>query len=95
MIKLETLTEFQTETLGGGWGGWRVPSVTSQGSTIEFTNGSSQTNIGSAWATSTSATGGGGGYPFISIPVGGESKAYAKLEQSNTNGLDFTPLFTF
>ena len=92
MIKLETLTESQIETLGGGsngngggWGGWGFPSMTSQGSNIEFTTLVSQSNIGSAWASSATATGGGGGYPFISIPMGGASGATATNTQRNNS----------
>jgi hypothetical protein len=96
MIKLETLTEFQTETLGGGRssrGG--SPSWTSQLSTIEINNLVSQSNVGSAWASSATATGGGGGYPFISIPMGGASEANAFLTQSNINNVSNWPNFSF
>ena len=45
MIKLETLTESQTETLGGGNGHWGFPSLTSKTSTMEITNLVSQSNV--------------------------------------------------
>lgn len=101
MIKLETLTESQSETLGGGmnhgggYGHLAFPSWTSKGSTIEINNLVSQSNIGSAWASSTSLTGGGGGSPFISIPVGGPSTANAYFTQSNSNNVNNNPNFSF
>ena len=95
MIKLETLTESQSETLGGGMhhggghGKWAFPSITTTTSNIEFNNLVSQSNVGSAWASSATATGGGGGYPaFIGIPIGGASGANATLNQGNTNNVN-------
>ncbi len=98
MIKLETLTESQTETLVGGWGRWGFPSVSSKSSTNEFTNLTSQTNIGSAWASSSTATGGGGGWvpAFLGISAGGDSgEAKAELTQTNTNKTYFVPSYPF
>ena len=89
MIKLETLTESQTETLGGGNGHWGFPSLTSKTSTMEINNLVSQSNVGSAWASSATATGGGGGWfpAYIGIPIGGASKAIATNTQSNSNNV--------
>ncbi len=89
MIKLETLTESQTETLGGGNGYWGFPSLTSKTSTMEITTLVSQSNVGSAWASSATATGGGGLFPaFIGIPIGGASKANATNTQKNYNKVE-------
>ena len=88
MIKLETLTETQSEIIGGG-GHWAFPSLTSKTSTMEINNLVSQSNVGSAWASSATATGGGGGWfpAYIGIPIGGASKAIATNTQSNSNNV--------
>ena len=89
MIKLETLTETQSEILGGGGGHWAFPSLTSKTSTMEINNLVSQSNVGSAWASSATATGGGGGWfpAYIGIPIGGASRAIATNTQSNSNNV--------
>jgi hypothetical protein len=89
MIKLEELTASQAEVLAGGNGYWAFPSLTSKTSTQEINNFVSQSNSGSAWASSTTASAGGGfGLPhFHLMPTGGSSAATANNSQTNTNSV--------
>ena len=64
MTKFDILSEIQTEQLTGGRGRY-IPSLTSSTSSMDITNLISQSNVGSAWASSASAgagTGFGGGW---------------------------------
>jgi hypothetical protein len=88
---LHILTDAQTEVLAGGnGGGWTFPSLTSKTSSMEINNLISQTNTGSAWAASSSATAGGlGGGWFLhkKQPGAGVTAADATNIQKNFNGI--------
>jgi hypothetical protein len=89
MTKLELLSDCQAELASGGNGLLVFPSLTSKNSSMEINNLISQQNIGSAWASSATATGGTGGlFPsLIGIPIGGASKATATNTQKNYNSV--------
>ena len=89
MIMFEVLTEAQAEIMAGGNGGWAFPSLTSKTSTMEINNLIQQSNVGSAWASSATATGGGGGWHpwFHTMPSGGSSGATATNKQKNYNSV--------
>jgi hypothetical protein len=64
---------------------------------MEINNLIQQSNVGSAWASSATATGGGGGWHpwFHTMPSGGSSGATATNTQKNYNtvtnfGFSFT-----
>jgi hypothetical protein len=88
MIKLELLHDAEIQELTGG-NGWAFPSLTSKTSTMEINNLVSQSNVGSAWASSATATGGGGSWHpwFHQMPSGGASTADAKNIQKNYNSI--------
>jgi hypothetical protein len=96
MIKLELLQDIESQELAGGNGGWAFPSLTSKTSTMEINNLIQQSNVGSAWASSATASGGGGwGHWFHKTPSGGSSSATATNTQKNYNtvtnfGFSFT-----
>ncbi len=90
MTKFELLSDCQSETLAGGNGGWTFPSLTSKTSSSEITNLVSQSNIGSAWASGASASGGGLGGGWIlrhSRPQEVETFADATNIQKNFSGI--------
>ncbi len=90
MTKLELLSDSQIEILAGGNGGWAFPSLTSKSSTMEINNLISQSNVGSAWASSASASGGGfGGWgKYMKKPEGGVTVADATNIQKNFNSVN-------
>jgi hypothetical protein len=73
MTKLELLSDCQAEILAGGnGGGWAFPSLTSKTSSMEINNLISQSNVGSAWASTVSAgSSSGGGFRHFQTPVSG------------------------
>lgn len=83
-MKMQILPEFQTEMIHGGTGGgWAFPSLTSKTSTMEINNLISQSNVGSAWASTVSA-GSTGGYKSWKMPsMGGGAGADATNIQKN------------
>jgi hypothetical protein len=87
-MRLELLMDAETEQLQGGR--WAFPSLSSKTSTMEINNLISQSNVGSAWASSATATGGGGGWfpAYIGIPIGGASAATATNSQKNFNSVN-------
>jgi hypothetical protein len=89
MTKFELLSDCQAEILAGGNGGWTFPSLTSKTSSSEITNLVSQSNIGSAWASGASASGGGlgGGLMRPSRPQGIGTFADATNIQKNFSGI--------
>jgi hypothetical protein len=91
MINVTLLSDAQSEVLAGGnGGGWGFPSLTSKTSSMEINNLISQSNIGSAWASSASAsTGGlgGGWHRMFSRPQEIETTADATNIQKNFNGI--------
>jgi hypothetical protein len=90
MTKFELLSDCQAEILAGGnGGGWTFPSLTSKTSSMEINNLISQSNVGSAWASGASASGGlGGGWGrLFSRPQGVETFADATTIQKNFNGI--------
>jgi len=90
MTKFELLSDCQAEILAGGNGGWAFPSLTSKTSSMEINNLISQSNIGSAWASGASASGGGlgGGWArMFSRPQEIETVADATTIQKNFNGI--------
>ena len=90
MTKFELLSDCQAEILAGGNGGWSFPSLTSKTSSMEITNLVSQSNIGSAWASGATASGGGlgGGWSQrFSRPQGIETVADATNIQKNFSGI--------
>jgi hypothetical protein len=76
MTKFELLSDCQAETLAGGWA---FPSLTSKTSSMEINNLISQSNVGSAWASTASVGGAGGGgghrFPMPTQGTGAESEA--------------------
>ena len=76
MTKIEILSDCQTEIIAGGNGGrWAFPSLTSKTSTMEINNLISQSNVGSAWASTVSAGGTGGRWKMPSLGGGAEAEA--------------------
>jgi hypothetical protein len=90
MTKLEILLDSQIEALVGGMSGWAFPSLTSKSSSMEINNLISQSNVGSAWASSASASGSGfGGWgKFMKKPEGGVTAADATNIQKNFNSVN-------
>ena len=90
MTKLEILLDSQSEVLVGGMNGWAFPSLTSKGSSMEINNLISQSNVGSAWASSASASGGGFSSwgKFMKKPEGGVTVADATNIQKNLNSVN-------
>ena len=90
MTKFELLSDCQIEVIAGGsGGGWSFPSLTSKTSTMEINNLISQSNIGSAWASSASASGGsfGGWGKHMTQPTAGKTIADATNIQKNYNSV--------
>ena len=92
MTKLEFLTETQTEMLAGGNdAGWGFPALFStKSSSMDINNLISQSNVGSAWASTAAAgAGGGSGYgSFWRMPKGGGAGSDATNIQKNILKLD-------
>ncbi len=90
MTKFELLSDCKIEVIAGGNAGWSFPSLTSKTSTMEINNLISQSNVGSAWASSASASGGGfGGWgKFMKQPQGGATVADATNIQKNFNSVN-------
>ena len=91
MTRVELLSDGQIEVLAGGsGGGWAFPSLTSKTSSMEINNLISQSNVGSAWASSASvgSSGVGGSWGmFKKQPGGGTTVADATNIQKNYNAV--------
>jgi hypothetical protein len=80
MSKLEMLADHQAEVVTGGW---LFPSLTNKTSTLEINNLISQSNVGSAWASGATASG-GNGWGWLRKPSqGAETETKAKNVQKN------------